>query len=491
MSFQERLERIWQSEEESLRAVLSPDLLNFVPVSLVLYQPGHREGEAVYLSADHGIRFPSGPALEATVLSGEDHAWKTAEGEIDEDRIKEYGKLVSDKTRLEIFHADEQRFGESTYFDESTLSMRKGTKLMSQAVVPSPLWHGRGYWWTRLPRLGIAYSIEQPLMKFANGEPGAAERVLFVSAMALGNRALDARLDGLVFGGRVVPVGKRPDLRDVANSLLFDESYDQDSALCLLMRLILTHHFCFPQSPRFLDILKILKKDAGELMDLHGWPSVENRLAHEIADPQKLGQYCDELLVDLRFLLEAAGRWIAPRKLRAKTDRPSGEDLKKRIEPLAYKALALLTGVFASYSGTDRTEANWDTRIIEPPLELLNVRSIAGVIKVVGLSKGFLTSTGKTDSDASWPLTLLHGMGTGDAVKNISNVRYGGKTRKNPYLSFARSVGEIENFRASEHLWEIAYVRARSAIFEVNREEKLEKSKKRKSTRGRSKRRRK
>jgi hypothetical protein len=212
MSSHERLEKIWEAEQESLRAVLSPDLLKFVPVSLVLYQPGHKKGEAVYLAADHGIRFPSGPLLNATVLSGEDHAWKTAEKVIEEDQVKEYGDLVPETARMEIYRADEQRFGSPDYFNESTLSMRKGTNLMSQAVVPSPLWHGRRYWWTRLPRLGIAYSIEQPLLKFANGERGAAERVLFVSAMALGNRALDARLEGLVFGGRVVPVGDRPNV---------------------------------------------------------------------------------------------------------------------------------------------------------------------------------------------------------------------------------------------------------------------------------------
>jgi hypothetical protein len=256
------------------------------------------------------------------------------------------------------------------------------------------------------------------------------------------------------------------------------------------MRLILSHHFYFPQSPRFLDILKILEIDAEVILGLHGWPAVENHSTRETVNPGKLGHYCEELNVDLHFLLEAAGRWIAPRKLRVKSDRPSGEELKKRIETLTYKALALLTGSFAHYSGTERTETNWDTWIIEPPSKLLNLRDASGVIKIVGLARSFVTSTGTTDSNANWPRTLLNGMGTGDAVKNISNVRYGGVTRKYPYLSFARSVGEIENFKASEHLWEIAYVRARSAIFNCGQKEQLDISRRRKSVSTESKRRR-
>jgi hypothetical protein len=199
------LQGFWDNEAETVWSVLPPDLLQSVPVSLVLYQPGHEGGEAVYLARDQVIRFPAGSHLQNAVLPGSDHAWKSRKVIVPESGVKDYRSLVPHNLRHQIMEADRQRYRDDEYFYTIDPSIRENVELRSQTVVPSPLWHGARHWWTRLPRLGMAYAIHKALLDFVEQDGEAAERVLFVSAMMLGNRALKTRLDQLI-NKRVVPV---------------------------------------------------------------------------------------------------------------------------------------------------------------------------------------------------------------------------------------------------------------------------------------------
>ncbi len=461
MEPQNNLQALWNREAETVWSVLPPDLLQSVPVSLVLYQPGHGNGEAVYLANKGVIRFPAGNQLQNAVLPGSDHAWKSQKVTVDETSVRNYRSLVHRNERKQIMEADRQRYQDNEYFDTADPSIREDVELVLQTVVPSPLWHGAWHWWRRLPRLGTAYAIHKALLTFVDDDEDAAERVLFVSAMMLGDRALKTRLDLLIFDRRVVPVKDNPELREIANTVCLEGSFDPDLALCLVMRLALSHHLFFPQSARFLHILRVLEIDPNNILTLHGWPPVGQPSANEDIDRDELTQYCEELSSDLHFLIEAAVRWDAGTPTRYAAHRPSGKDVRSRVSALMYRAIALLAGDVAGFKYRARVDESPDTRVIEPPEALRKI--VTGGLSVVGLSAAFLKSTGRHDQRETWPIEILQSMGTGQRARN-PNLRAGGHKRF-PLLNF-RAVIEQEDELADKRKWELTYLRARSAIFD-------------------------
>jgi hypothetical protein len=468
MESQKSLELLWKQEADAVRYALPPDLLQSVPVSLVLYQPGHREGEAVYLAKDRIIRFPAGNQLQSAVLPGSGHAWKSRRVTVAAPHVKDYRSLVRKDLRKEIMEADRQRYIHDEDFDTDDPSISENAELVWQTVVPSPLWHGSGHWWTRLPRLGMAYAIHRDLLAFAGNDEDAAEKVLFVSAMALGNRALNARLDKLILEGKVVPVKDSPKLRTIANTICLEQSFDPDLALCLVMRLALSHHLFFPQSPRFLHILRVLEINPDKILTLHGGPAVGQPSEDEDLDQKKLTEYCDELSSDLYFLIEAAVRWDARGTRRHGTHRPSGDYVRNRVRLLMYQAIGLLAGDVAGYKNCARVEESPDIRVIEPPRALREIAD--GGLDVVGLSADFLKSTGKNDKEEKWPVEILQNMGVGNLVTDL-DLRVGG-SKPVPLLHFRSGVETAGEEHAEKRKWELTYLRARSAIFDQQRNPK-------------------
>jgi hypothetical protein len=364
--------------------------------------------------------------------------------------------------------ADRQRYNLGEYFDTDDPTIRQGVQLVLQTVVPSPLWHGHSHWWTRLPRLGTAYAVHKDLLKFAGDEEDAAEKVLFVSAMALGNRALNARLDKVISEDKVVPVKDSPGLRRIANAICLEQSFDPDLALGLVMRLALSHHLFFPQSPRFLHILRVLEINPDKVLTLHGWPAMGEPSADEGLYRGKLTEYCDQLSSDLHFLIEAAVRWGARGPMRHGTYRPSGDDVRKRVKLSMYRAIALLAGDVAGYKGRVSVKESPDTRVIEPPFALRQIVEL----DVVGLSADFLKTTGKNDGEETWPVEILQNMGA-SASQPATNpdVRVGG-SRRVPLFHFRSFIEAAGDTQAETRKWELMYLRARSAIFDQQRNPK-------------------
>jgi hypothetical protein len=318
----------------------------------------------------------------------------------------------------------------------------------------------------------MAYAIHGDLLSFADNDEHAAEKVLFVSAMALGNRALNARLDKLVFDGKVVPVKESPELRTIANTICLEQSFDPDLALCLVMRLALSHHLFFPQSPRFLHILRILEINPDKILTLHGLPAVGQASEEEDLDQKRLTQYCDELSSDLYFLIEAGVRWDTRGTRRHGTNRPSGDYVRNRVRLSTYQAIGLLAGDVAGYKDCARIEESPDIRVIEPPRALREIAE--GGLDVVGLSDHFLKGTGKNDEEGKWPVEILQNMGVGKLLTHL-DLRVGG-SKPVPLLHFRWGVETAGKEHAEKRKWELTYLRARSAIFDQQRNPKNQES---------------
>jgi hypothetical protein len=257
-------------------------------------------------------------------------------------------------------------------------------------------------------------------------------------------------------------------MRKIANAACLQMQFDPDLALCLVMRLVLSHHLLFPQSARFLHILRALEIDPNDVLIMHGWPSAGQASVADHIDTDKLSEYCEELCSDLQFLIEAAVRWDArPPLMRYGAQRPSGETVRNRVSSLMYHAIALLAGKIAGFKYRERVEQFPDSRTIEPPPGLR--KAAPSGLSIVGVSAEFLKSTGKKDQEESWPSEILQDMGPSQIARPTKR-RVGGDKRL-PLFNFRAGL-EIDEVLADNRKWELTYLRARSALFDREKAEK-------------------
>ena len=355
-------QELWDKEVTDLCETLPSLLVGGAPISISCYQPSQPE-RLVYLG-----RTESGP--DPISMSVGENArqiffdplltapWYAQHFTMTEEMASAYMK-TDKELRKRVYLAEMKRYGnsESSLFDADNYHYRVGVKYAIQPVLASPLYHEHDYWWARLPRLGICWTVGDRLGLIDDGPPSNSlgnqahrsptEQLLLICGNGAGNRILAHRLNILLSGYyRWVGEKSEDDVsgQKVARSLCAEDvrptEFDRwDRSIYLISRLLIAHHMFFPQSPVALKVVKQLGADPNDNFLLpHGWLRYGGAI--DVGNAE-ISQNFGFLVNDLMFLLNSLVRWEHPSTTGGQG---MNKEMKSTVEKLTRVSLALLCG---------------------------------------------------------------------------------------------------------------------------------------------------
>jgi len=375
----------WDHEARELCNILPPALVGGAPVSVLLFQPSQAE-RLVYLNRrdekPDPIPLPFGPNAKRLFFDLDPQAnWHSKTLNVEPAAIEDF--LAAPLDVRERFYAAEtnSRYTKDR-FDSVGLHLKLQESYRIQATFPSPLYHHRGSWWKRLPRLGICYTVAEELGKAddslsAHG-PETSDRLLLICGISAGNRILGKRLR-LIFGNTFQwPRNAEPFSAENVAKLLCtknrhnSDQYERDQQLYLIAKLTIAHHILFPQNAAALRVVKLLGVDHNDAFLVpNGWQAVN--VPDRVGDNLEL--WFGHLVNDLMFLIHALVRWEHPEDIQ---QRLSENILEENIRQLALDVLTLLCGVpdeHVHYEYIDK-DGRHSYLTVMPPARLLSIGNV-------------------------------------------------------------------------------------------------------------------
>jgi hypothetical protein len=353
---------LWDREAKELCERLPLPLVRSAPVAVLCYQPA-KEERLVYLNSVGSTPDPIPLSVGENARKMFFNSSPTAPWRAEEITMTQRSATLYKKTSIDIrkrvYDAELLRYGNnaSKLYQQGQYHYKVGLSYKLQSVFPSPLYHEHEYWWRRLPRLGICYTLDDSLGKLEDSRTGletkdrigrgATDPLLLICGVAAGNRILAKRLSLLLNGYRRWskddPEEEFPGQR-IARLLCADgikpSDIDRwDEAVYIVSRLVIAHHMFFPQIPVALQIFEKLKVEPNSILAASNWPPVSSLPATESDNLEVL---VDFLVSDILFLLHALLRWEHPDRAQERSDKG---DLRTTLKELIKISLTLLGGM--------------------------------------------------------------------------------------------------------------------------------------------------
>lgn len=350
---------LWEREATELCQSLPGPLVGGAPIGISCYQPSDPE-KLVYLGRKNSMPDPISMSVGVNARriffnAGLTAPWHAQRFTMTEGLAEEYRK-TDKELRRRIYLAEDDRYRKTgePLFDTENYHYRIGLEYLLQPVLASPLYHEHDYWWARLPRLGICWTIGDGLGAIGDGNSAEGrehksptEQLLLICGIGAGNRILAKRLNLLLSGYyRWAGEGAEDEYPEVGiarvlcTEKLNSTDYERwDRSVYLIVRLLIAHHMFFPQSPVALRTAAQLGVEPNEQMLVpYGWPRCHIDTESAAAG---ISQNLEYLVNDLMYLVSSLVRWEHPGETRRRT---AAKDFKSTVEELTKVALALLCG---------------------------------------------------------------------------------------------------------------------------------------------------
>lgn len=454
----------WEQEANDLCERLPSLLVGGAPVTVLCYQPAKAE-RMVYLNRVKGgpspIYFGVGQHARSLFFDPSLSAvWRTRYLEWSDRDVIRYIDETDEKIREDIWFAETDRYPKE-WFDAKGHHYLAKRDYRLHAVFPSPLYHERDFWWRRLPRLGVCYTLSDQLGNvpdlIAEDRAKAAESLLHIYGIGSGNRILGKRLRLALSGyykwsgdERSTPQPEQRIARlIVTTGISPSDSKTWDQALYLVARLILAHHIFFPQSPVGLQLFQVFDLDPNvDILQPHGWEATTLiPVATAAPDGNRAPQLFQNLVHDLIFLIHALVRWEDPEQV---SHRITGSELESTLGQLTRIALILLSGEPAKLLDDRVTLTGHDElqRLGAAPIPVYDAKQFKAIL-----------SSPSRDGYAGF-MAHLSPIGQSRNDRLFNGIQHGAVVQMEP----GQRRGRIDNIvHHTTHEWVSKYMRARFA----------------------------
>jgi hypothetical protein len=464
----QKWEDFWNLEAVELCNTLPRALVGGVPVSVLVFQPGD-PGRFVYLNvrgeAPDPIFLPLGPNSTGLFYDPDpESSWRSRSLRVDPDSVKEFLDAPIQE-RKKFYSVEILKYGKDRY-DENVFHLKFGQPYRIKLACPSPLYHQRGNWWRRLPKLGICYTVANKLASaddtLTDHSQETGDRLLMICSIAAGNRMLGKRLRLLFNNSFQWPTGRTSEpfsAENVANQLCTKHQHKGnqhawDQQLYLIAKLTIAHHLFFPADPAALQLVELLGLDANqELLIPHGW-EVENRI---VKNGRSFEVCFQNLVTDLMFLIHALVRWEHPDDVQ---QRLQEEAVEERVKHLTLSVLSLICGRIDEQNSYEHIENQRLRKYlsVQPPTKLMSL----GKVTVPGLRDGTISTLLKDTK--KWHKFHFHSLCPIAGESNLKDLN----AVQPREIEFSGSAVRV-SANTVHAPWAVAYLRAR---YRANQEKK-------------------
>jgi len=257
-------------------------------------------------------------------------SWKVHSGEVDEKMLEWYVRENSPDVRTRVLAVYRKRFPPKIKFHEQGGHVQERTRY--QLCYLCPILSRQSSRRTRIPRLGMLYTF---------GRSFGSPPTLLNDARDIADVILNLRLGSLLqYAGRFVPRGKKGgrSALSIAVDLGQGLAITQDESTFLVMKIVLHHHYFFPQHPTAYNLISRLAMDPAQVFAYHGLitPTVSNK-----EEAKSVAQLISDLESDILSLVSACARNHSPNHRHSMEITSQGKNSISEALPIA---LTLLCG---------------------------------------------------------------------------------------------------------------------------------------------------